>query len=110
MIPTGPWRRTSRGRHLMEPLVDLRDLLEEEVALCNYPLKSTKLKSPTRKWNAPCSNRRSASITKPATATIQTHHEMMGRGMLGIYVVHQTVINNLLPIILVRLKIPHVPI
>ena len=58
MIPTGPWRRTSRGRHLMEPLVDLRDLLEEEVALCNYPLKSTKLKSPTRKWSTPSPSRK----------------------------------------------------
>jgi hypothetical protein len=41
MILTETQRRTSKGRSPMEPLMDLRDLLEEEVAMCNYPLKST---------------------------------------------------------------------
>jgi hypothetical protein len=31
--PTEPQRRTSMGRNPMEPLMDLRDLLEEEVAM-----------------------------------------------------------------------------
>ena len=30
------------GRKPTEPLVDTRDLIEEEVAMCNYPLKSRK--------------------------------------------------------------------
>jgi hypothetical protein len=29
------------GRNPMDPLMDLRDLLEEEIAMHNYPLKST---------------------------------------------------------------------
>ena len=41
MSPTGPPRRPSRGQRSADPLVDLRDLLKEEVALCNYPLKLT---------------------------------------------------------------------
>ena len=41
MIPRGPQRRTSKGQDLLEPLVDPRDLLKEEVAMHNYPLKST---------------------------------------------------------------------
>ena len=109
MIPMGPLRRTSKGQNQLEPLMDPRDLLKEEVAMHNYPLKSTNLKSPTRKWNTPWQNRRSASVTKQAIATIQTHREMMGWGVIGIYIVNQTVIKNL-PIILVRLKQPHVPI
>jgi hypothetical protein len=39
--PTVTQRRHSMGRRPMDPLVDLRDLLEEEVAMRNYPLKST---------------------------------------------------------------------
>ncbi len=31
---------------------------------------------------------------KPATVMIQTHPEIMGRGVLVIYVVDQTLINN----------------
>ena len=38
--PTGPLRRTSRELSLLDPLVEPRDLLEEEVAMRNYPLKS----------------------------------------------------------------------
>ncbi len=45
---------------------------------------------------------------KQAIAMIQTHPEMMVRGVLGIYAVNQTVMKQL-PIILVRLKLPHVP-
>jgi hypothetical protein len=41
MSPTVTQRRPSMGRNPMDPLVDLRDLLEEEVSMCNYPLKST---------------------------------------------------------------------
>ena len=40
MIPMEPQRRTSMGRHPMEPLVDLRNLLKES-SYGNYPLKST---------------------------------------------------------------------
>ena len=109
MIPMGPWRRTSRRQNLMKPLVDPRDLLAEEAALHNYHLKSTNL-STTRNWNVPCQNRSSTSITKPVTAMIQTHLEMMGQGILGIYVVNQNVIIELLTIILVWLKIPQIPI
>jgi hypothetical protein len=36
-----PQRKTSMGRNPVEPLMDLRNLLEEEVAMRNYPLKST---------------------------------------------------------------------
>ncbi len=32
----------------MESVADQRDLLKEEVAMCNYLLKSTNLKSPKR--------------------------------------------------------------
>lgn len=39
--PTVTQRRPSMGRRPMDPLVDLRDLLEEEVAMRNYPLKLT---------------------------------------------------------------------
>jgi hypothetical protein len=40
-IPKEPQRRTSMGRNPMEPLMDLRNLLEEEVAMCSYVLKLT---------------------------------------------------------------------
>ncbi len=53
MIPMGPLRGTSKGQNQLEPLVDPRDLFKEEVAMCNYPLKLTNLKSPTRKSNVP---------------------------------------------------------
>jgi hypothetical protein len=36
MIPTEPKRRTSMGRNPMEPLMDLRNLLKEEIAMHNY--------------------------------------------------------------------------
>jgi hypothetical protein len=49
MIPMVPLRNLSKGRNPMEPLVDPRDLLEEEVAMRNYPLKSTNLRSPIGK-------------------------------------------------------------
>jgi hypothetical protein len=49
MIPMGPRRRALREQDLLEPLIDLSDLLKEEVAMHNYPLKLTKLKSPIRK-------------------------------------------------------------
>jgi hypothetical protein len=49
MSPTGPLRRTSRDLNRMDPLVEPRDLLEEEVAMRNYLLKSTNLRNPTRK-------------------------------------------------------------
>ena len=49
MSPMGRLRRTSRELDLLDPLVEPRDLLEEEVAMCNYPLKSTNLRNPTRK-------------------------------------------------------------
>jgi hypothetical protein len=39
-IPTEPQRRTSTGKSPMEPLMDPRDLLKEEVAKHNYLLKS----------------------------------------------------------------------
>ena len=48
-IQTEPQRRTSMGRNPMEPLMDLRNLLEEEVAMHNYPLKLTNLRSPIGK-------------------------------------------------------------
>jgi len=35
-----PHRRNSMGRKPAEPLMDPRDLIEEEVAMCDYPLKS----------------------------------------------------------------------
>jgi hypothetical protein len=41
MSPMEPQRKTSMGRNPVEPLMDLRNLLEEEVAMRNYPLKST---------------------------------------------------------------------
>ena len=53
--------------------------------------------------------RRSVSIAIVLTATIPAHPEMMGRGVLGIYVIDISVINNNLSIILVQLKVPHVP-
>ena len=40
--PMEPHRRNSMGRKPTEPLVDPRDLIEEEVAMRNYPLKSRK--------------------------------------------------------------------
>jgi len=104
MIPTELQRRTSLGRNPMEPLMDLRNLLEEEVAMCNYPLKSTNLQSPARKWNM-LSTRRSVSI-KTATVMIQTHPEKMGWVLLGIYMLDLTVINQKLSTIWVRLKLP----
>jgi hypothetical protein len=39
--PMKPQRRTSMGKNPMEPLMNLRNLLKEEVAMCNYTLKST---------------------------------------------------------------------
>ncbi len=41
MSPMVAQRRTSMGRNPMEPLMDLRNLLEEEVAMHNYLLKLT---------------------------------------------------------------------
>ena len=41
-IQWNPHRRNSMGRKPTEPLVDPRDLIEEEVAMRNYPLKSRK--------------------------------------------------------------------
>ena len=38
--PMEPHRRNSMGRKPAEPLVDPRDLIKEEVAMHNYPLKS----------------------------------------------------------------------
>ncbi len=45
----GTPKKNFKGQNQLEPLVDPRDLLKEEVAMRNYPLKSTNLKSPTRK-------------------------------------------------------------
>jgi len=39
MNPMAPQRRTSMGRMYMLNLMDLRALIEEEVARYNYPLK-----------------------------------------------------------------------
>ena len=39
MNPTAHERRTSMGRMPVENLVDPRNLIKEEVAMCNYPLK-----------------------------------------------------------------------
>jgi hypothetical protein len=41
MIPTEPQRRTSMGRNQMGPLMDLRNLLEEEATMRKYLLKLT---------------------------------------------------------------------
>jgi hypothetical protein len=49
MIPMETLRNLSKGQNPMEPLMDPRDLLEEEVAMHNYPLKLTNLKSPIGK-------------------------------------------------------------
>ncbi len=38
--PMEPHRRNSMGRKPAEPLADPRDLIEEEVDMRNYPLKS----------------------------------------------------------------------
>jgi hypothetical protein len=40
MNPTAPHRRNSLGKTPMRNLVDPRNLIKEEVAMCNYPLKS----------------------------------------------------------------------
>jgi hypothetical protein len=34
-------KKTFNWRYSMDPLMDLRDLLQEEVSMCNYSLKST---------------------------------------------------------------------
>jgi hypothetical protein len=39
--PTVTQIRPSMGRTPMDPRMDLRDLVKEAVAMCNYPLKST---------------------------------------------------------------------
>ena len=49
IIPTESSTRISKGSKPVEPLMDLRNLFKEEVAMCNYLLKSTTLKSPTRR-------------------------------------------------------------
>jgi hypothetical protein len=49
MNPTALQRRTSMGRTHMENLMDPRNLIEEEVAMHNYPLKSRNQKRPRRK-------------------------------------------------------------
>jgi hypothetical protein len=49
MIPIEPQRSISMGRMSMEPLMNMRDLIKEEVAMCNYPLKLRNLRSPIRK-------------------------------------------------------------
>ncbi len=54
------------------------------------------------------SPRRSVSITT-VTVTIQAHLEMMGRVVLGMYVVDMNVVNKHLSNILVRLKLLHIP-
>ena len=38
-IPKEPQRRISMGRMPMEPVMDTRGLIKEEVTMCNYPLK-----------------------------------------------------------------------
>ncbi len=52
--------------------------------------------------------RRSVSVTT-VTVMIQMHPEMMGRVVLGMYVVDMNVVNKHLSITLVRLKLLHVP-
>jgi hypothetical protein len=42
-MPTEPPRGQSREQRPVEPLEDLRDLLKEEVAKCNHPIKLSNL-------------------------------------------------------------------
>ena len=46
MVPMEPVRNLSRGQGPIEPLTDPKDLLKEEVAMHNNPLKSTNLRRP----------------------------------------------------------------
>ena len=89
----GTMKKNSVGRKPMDPLAELRDLIKEEVAMYNNPLKSINSRSPTRQWNALSTKRSIRITTAAAIAMIPVHPEVMDWVLLGIYIAEMTVIN-----------------